>query len=73
MSIILALFLMSVSINSVFASEIVEDNSTGYIYEKDILDLTSEEILTYSQYQLKLNNDNTLYSYNENIVKAIVQ
>lgn len=64
---------MSVSINSVFASEIVEDNSTGYIYEKDILDLTSEEILTYSQYQLKLNNDNTLYSYNENIVKAIVQ
>ena len=66
MSIILALFLMSVSINSVFASEIVEDNSTGYIYEKDILDLTSEEILTYSQYQLKLNNDNTLYSYNEN-------
>lgn len=57
---------MSVSINSVFASEIDVNNNSGYIYEKSILGLTPEEISIYSQYQLNFNNDKTIYLYDEN-------
>lgn len=65
-SIIMALFLISISINSVFASEIDVNNNSSYIYEKSILDLTPEEISTYSQYQLNFNDDYTINSYRKN-------